>query len=104
MTTLNSYKITWAFLIPTKGIATKKDSNFNFQRGMFNSYMACFSPNKELALQKVKELEGTLGKEYSVLFITDKQFGMIQQDFKNRSHNLMDVATDNQKSEIFTII
>ena len=103
MKPLNAYKITWAFLIPTSGIATKKDSNSTFQRGMFKSYLAAFSGNKDAAIKKVKELKGTLSKEYNVLFITDKQFGMIQQDFKNQSHNLMDVATTKQKSEMFII-
>lgn len=103
MNNLNPYKITWSFLIPTKGIATKKDSNSTFQRGIYNSYIAAFSGNKEAAIKKVEELKGTLGKEYQVLFITDAQFGKIQIDPTTKSHNLMEVATSKQKSEMFTI-
>lgn len=103
MRNLNPYKITWAFLIPTSGIATQKDSNSSFQRGAFKSYLAGFSNNKESALKKVKDLKGGLSKEYQVLCITDKQFAMLQFNYKNNSHNLMDIATTKQKLEMFAI-
>jgi len=100
---LNPYTITWVILIPTKGIATKKDASLTFHRGMFKSYLACHSGNLENAKNKVQDLKGMLSKEYKVLFITDKQFGMIEIDFKNDTNNLMDIATSKQKSEMFLI-
>lgn len=94
---LNPYTITWAFLIPTKGIATNKDELLSFTRDRNNTCLRTHAANREEAIKKVNELNGRLSKEYSVLFITDKQFGMI------KSNNIMEVATGKQLSEMFKI-
>ncbi|WP_407324022.1 hypothetical protein R5O24_02690 [Tenacibaculum maritimum] len=103
MKSLNPYQIIWIFLIPTYGIARKQDTSTTIQRGLFNSCLKTYAIDKAAALKKVNELKGTLTKEYDVLFITDKQFELIKSNFENRTHNLMDIATEKQKSEMFKI-
>jgi|SRR5690606_2731146 len=97
MTTFNPYKITWAFLIPTSGIARKSDENFPLTRVFGNKFLALHAPSKERAEKDVEALRGTLAKEYRVVFITDKQFGMIEDG------DLINVVTSKQLKEIFTI-
>lgn len=104
MSNLNPYTIIWTILIPTKGIARKSDEKqTDFNRMMSNSCLIAHSPNKEKALQRVNSLKGKLAKKYEVLFITDKQFGLIQLDYINNTHNIMDIATSKQIKEIFKI-
>ena len=102
-TIINPYKFTWTFLIPKKGIARKSDASKNISRGMFKSYLYFYDLNKEAALERLKKIKGTLSKEYNVLLISDKQFGLIKTDFCRQVDNLMQVATTQQKNKMFTI-
>jgi len=104
MMTLNPYKITWAFLIPIKGIATKQDNYAtSLQRGISKSHLSRHFSDIEDAKKEISKLKGKLSKEYKVLFITDKQFGQIQNNFTNQTDNLLEVATAKQKAEMFII-
>ena len=98
----NPYKITWCFLIPVKGIALKNDlKNKILKRGVFNSNLHFWAANKEIAKSKLKNLKGLLNKDYKILFITDKQFGLIQTDYKLKKTNLLDIATKKQIKDMF---
>lgn len=102
MTTLNSLTISWAFLTPSKGKCLKKDADcasFPIYRYSSNETMAFHANSKETLLERVNELRGRLGKEYSVLVITDKQFGLLSWE----NMNAMSVATTKQKKQVFNI-
>jgi len=102
-TRINSYKNVWTFLIPKKGIARKSDVSKNISRDMFKSYLYFNNLNKEAALESLKKIKGTLSKEYSVLSISDKQFGLIEKDFCRQTDNLMQISTTQQINNIFKI-
>ena len=102
-TIINSYKNVWMFLIPKKGIARNSDVSKKISRDMFKSYLYFNDLNKEAALESLKKIKGTLSKEYNVLIISDKQFGLIEKDFCRQTDNLMEIATTQQKNNIFKI-
>ena len=103
MKALNPYKITWAIITPIKGKATKKDLTAFFRAGVsyckridFNEFTAHFS-TKEKALKTLKKVKN-LSKNYEVIFITDKQFGLV-----NWRESLKTVATKKQLRDRFFI-
>jgi len=97
MATFNPYTITWAFLIPTKGVALASDAKFPITRNTDRTVLMLHAPNKQHAKNKVAALKGTLAKEYKVVFISDKQFGQM------KDYNVLEVATSKQKQEMFKI-
>lgn len=104
MTTINPYVITWAVLTPIKGKVTKKDLTTLYRNGVytyckrvgFNEVTAHF-PTKEKAEKVLKSIKG-LSKNYEVVFITDKQFGM--SDWKQ---SIIELATKTQLKNRFYI-
>ena len=104
MKTLNPYKIHWVVLTPIKGRVTKKDLTTLFRAGVytyckrvdFNEVTAHF-PTKEKALEKIKKVKN-LTKNYEVILITDKQFGMA-----NWKESVKTVATKKQLQDRFFI-
>ena len=104
MKTVNPYAITWAILTPVKGKVTKKDLTALYRSGVytyckrigFNEVTAHF-PTKEQALKTIKSIKG-LSRNYEVVLITDKQFGL--HDFRE---NVINVATKKQLQDRFFI-
>lgn len=103
-TNCSPYKIKHAILTPVKGIVTKKDDGI--VNGRFNKWtLRDRSKDKlhiwgwnETSLQaKIEQLKGRFSKEYKVIIITDKQFGMM------KNFDFMAVATEKQKSQIMLI-
>ena len=97
-TTFNPYKIYWAILNPVSGIARREDRKLFFKyaaKGRARKIMI-HAPTKQDAIAKVEAQRGRLKKEYTVLLITDKQFGMIKDCCYS-------VATNKQLNEIFTV-
>ena len=98
-TTFNPYKIYWAILNPVSGIARKEDvklfSKYPMNFGKFRKIMI-HAPTKQDAIAKVEAQRGRLKKEYTVLLITDKQFGMIKDCCYS-------VATTKQLNEMFIV-
>lgn len=95
---LNAYTITWAILTPANGKKiTKKDLNQIYKTsgrafGQSKSLNegACHFKNKQSAIDCIKKIKG-LNKNYSVIFITDKQFGLSKWNQKK-----IEVATKMQ--------
>ena len=104
MKNLNPYKITWAILTPIKGKVTKKDLTTLFKAGVYtyctktdiNEITAHF-PTKGKALDALKKVKN-LTKNYEVILITDKQFGMT-----NWKESVKTVATKKQLQDRFFI-
>ena len=104
MKALNPYKITWAIFTPIKGRVTKKDLNTFFRQGIYsycknsdiNEITAHF-PTKEKAIETIKKVKN-LSKNYEVILITDKQFGMV-----NWKESVKTVATKKQLQGRFFI-
>ena len=104
MKNLNPYKITWAILTPIKGRVTKKDLTALFRAGVYtyckkadiNEITAHF-PTKGKALETLKKVKN-LTKNYEVILITDKQFGMT-----NWKESIKTVATKKQFQDRFFI-
>jgi hypothetical protein len=100
---LNSFEIAWAFITPLKGKITKRDLNLIYKCGIYTigghmkeTFIAHF-PSKKNGIEKMKLVNG-LYKEYSVVFITDKQFGI-----RKWNEPLGNIATEKQISESFII-
>jgi len=99
---LNPYKITWAIITPIKGKFTQKD--FSLLKKTMpslcgNDYLnerCAHFPTKERAIEVLAKSKAS--KEYKVVFITDKQFGMT-----NNSESLLKVATTLQINSQTTI-
>ena len=80
---LNAYTITWAILTPVNGKKiTKKDlnqicrtSDKPFSGSKTLNEITFHFKNLETAIESVKKISG-LNKNYSAVFITDKQFGL----------------------------
>ena len=104
MKNLNPYKITWAIITPIKGKVAKKDLTTLVRAGVytyckrvgFNEETAHF-PTKEKALETLKKVKN-LTKNYEVILITDKQFGMA-----NWKESIKTVATKKQLQDRFFI-
>ena len=104
MKALNPYKIHWSILTPIKGKVTKKDLTTLFRAGIYtyckkseiNEITAHF-PTKVKALEALKKVKN-LTKNYEVILITDKQFGMT-----NWNESLKTVATKKQLQDRFFI-
>ena len=104
MKNLNPYEITWAILTPIKGKVTKKDLTTLFRAGVytyckrvgFNEVTAHFS-TKQKAIETLKKVKN-LTRNYEVVLITDKQFGMT-----NWKESVRIVATKKQLQDRFFI-
>lgn len=92
---MNKYKISWLFLEPLKGKATKRDAKiFNstskykiFSLNIFNNYILAHFPTKEEA-EKMRDKLHKANKDYKAIIITDAQFGNIKIDYKNEAYNV----------------
>lgn len=101
MSTLNqnsAFVITWAIFTPVQGKFFKKNHNEIFKvaptvskRIGVNEAFAYFA-NKEMAIEKVSKLK--ISKDFEVVFITDKQFGLSKWN-----ESLKKVATKKQLEE-----
>lgn len=95
---LNAYTITWAILTPVNGKKiTKKDlnqicksSDKPFSGSKTLNEITFHFKNLESAIESVKKING-LNKNYSAVFITDKQFGLT-----NWNQRKIEVATKTQ--------
>jgi hypothetical protein len=103
-TNCSPYRIKHAILTPVKGIVTKKDDGI--VNGHFNKWtlrdrskdrLHLWGANEASLREKIEQLKGHFSKEYKMLIITDKQFGMI------KNFDFMAVATKKQKAEITVI-
>lgn len=76
---LSAYIITWAILVPEKGIVAKKDQRIISGISMRPKPNACslHYATKNRAIEGVAKLKGRLSKEYRVYLVTDKQMGMM---------------------------
>jgi len=102
MTTLNPYKITWAVITPVKGKITMKDLKAMKKSGLFHFFpsyktkneSSLFFASKGIAIDMISKVAG-LSKQYKVVYITDKQFGLA-----NPNESLLTVATKKQLIEM----
>lgn len=96
----NPYQIVWAILTPKKGVARKEDRKTSGEillLGSHHKFIPIHAPNIDRLNAKLESLIGKLVKEYEVLIITDKQFGLAEKcDFYS-------VATTKQLSKTYTI-
>jgi 2-hydroxy-3-keto-5-methylthiopentenyl-1-phosphate phosphatase len=75
----SEYTIYWAEIRAEKGVVTMSDQ----RKINFHAYRRCDAcrkhfPNKQKALEWVKNFNQNLDKRYSVRLFTDKQFGMMK--------------------------
>lgn len=80
----SAYKIYWAEFTPTTGKVVTKHDRKQFGEVLCNytgakTYRKHF-PNKEAALDYVKNFDKKLDKKYMVRLFTDKQFSMAKQE------------------------
>ena len=99
-----TFKITWAILTPIKGRVTKKDLTTLFRAGVYTycknsdiKEITAYFPTKEKAFDVLKKVKN-LTKNYEVILITDKQFGMT-----NWKESVKTVATKKQLQDRFFI-
>ena len=105
MKTISGYTITWAIITACKGKNTKRDLNKMYKSGLtsisgshfMGKPFLCHFPSKEIAVERLSKVSG-LFKEYNVILITDKQYGL-----SSYNSDILDVATKKQKSETFKI-
>ena len=97
MKNLNPYQIKWAILTPRKGMARKKDIQLLKGDALYvNNTIKIVAPTEEMLHEKLDNAKGKLQKEYSVLIITDKQFGISEGFYRQ-------VATKKQLQNMFVI-
>ncbi|WP_379964002.1 hypothetical protein [Epilithonimonas sp. UC225_85] len=92
MTAFNPYTISWIILTPKTGKATKRDQKkFNsqitrstFSISAFSSIMFAHFATKEIATEQLALLKKT-NKDYNATIITDKQFGLMEIDYKTKN-------------------
>lgn len=97
--TLSSYVVTWAEFFPKSGLVTVHDQKAFGALIVFRgkkSYRTCF-PSIDSARDFVRNFNKRLDTEYTVLFSTDKQFGMAEAPDYEIPY------TDYQKSHVETI-
>lgn len=97
---MNRYKITWAEFTPTSGIVTKNDQKALGQAIIRRNLQTLrkWFVNKEDAVNYVTNFNKKLSKRYTVLFSTDKQFGMAKE-----CDNYKIEYTQKQLQEVYTI-
>ena len=107
------YVISWVFLQPQYGIATKHDEEilkrYGFSRMWNNVALGAHFPNKERAKEVLLEIANDLhwserpylDKEYWIYIMSDKQFGMIEHptDRPFEFSDIYKVMTDKQRHE-----
>jgi hypothetical protein len=103
------YSIYWCSLTPLSGCLNSFDAEefkkvFSLLQNKkhFVFYFVCGSSGKEKIRTTLKSLTGILQQKYSVLFITDAQFGMINNSVTS-DNPFFDVATTKQKQSVFII-
>ncbi len=99
----NPYKVTWAVLIPKKGIALKRDESKRFNRDPLKLSLLAHAPTKEEAKKIVMEIGDDLQKGYMVYLITDKQFSNLKYDFSRKVSNIMEIMTKRQRQKGFSV-
>jgi hypothetical protein len=107
MTTLSAYTIYWIILTPKIGKSTKRDQKiFNsqltrssFSIGAFNQNLFAHFASLEVAESQLALLKKA-NKDYEAVIITDKQFGMIEIDYKTRMANIPFTALQKEKSKV----
>ena len=97
----SSLKVLSAVFLPKKGIVRKEDKSLIEYVALHNrsSYATKWGKTKE---QLIELYQGKLKKEYDVVIITDKQFGMIDTRIDIRE-GVLKVATSKQRENMFTI-
>lgn len=104
---MTQYSTKWAIVkAKNNKVITKKDkktlcSSLTIMDDNYEKEVVFFGNVKE----KIEKAKGKLSKEMEVLFITDKQFGMMKTNNFNNDWWLpaLQVATSKQKREIITI-
>lgn len=97
----SGYKIYWAEFTPTTGKVVTKHDRKQFGEVLCNytgakTYRKHF-PNKEAALDYVKNFDKKLDKKYMVRLFTDKQFSMAKQE------NGYAIHTQKQLDEVYYV-
>lgn len=103
MKKISPYTVKWAILTPVAGTANKVDNTLInkislYWRNRKETDILVHAPNQITLNKKIESFRGRLTKKYSVLFITDKQFGL-----KKENEAFNQIATKRQLLDKFII-